>query len=164
MPINKENVITPSDRKYHPGWDKLYNGKMSYFNSLFFIIKISLWNITIKPSKRVSIWLVRLISPFVWLLFYVLGQGTFLPFIITGFISLFLLVLLFEKTQGMELFLTLLLAGVIPLILVFSPFLAILIMGGGNKEGLGKSTMWNDYCSMNPNTQFTSGRHNHKLR
>lgn len=158
MPVNEEKLLTLSGREYPPGWDKLYNGKMSYWQSLFFIIKFSLWNIALKPSKRVSIWLVRLMNPIVWFLLYAFGLGSFLPLIVVGFFGLILSVLAFEHTVGMEHRLIFLWGISVPFVLMISPLLALFIMGGGNKKGLGKPSSWNDHISITPLTQVKTGR------
>jgi hypothetical protein len=162
MTTNEKKLVTLSGRKYPNGWEELYDAPMGFWKSMGFIFKMSLWNITLKPDKRVSIWLVRMIVPFVWFLLYVLGQGSFLPFIIVGFVTLMLLIISLENTKGMEHRLTFMWGITIPLVLLISPFIAFIIMGGGNKEGLGKYTSWNDQTSINPLNQIKTGRSHSK--
>ena len=164
MSINEKTLKTFSGREYPNGWDRLYGSPMGFWESLLFIIKMSFWPITLKPDRRFSIWLVRIINPFVWFLLYSLGQGSLLPILIVGFIALILSVLSFENTEGMERRLILLWGISVPLVLIISPFIALIIMGGENKEGLGKKTMWNDFTSMDSIRQATSGRNNHNRK
>jgi hypothetical protein len=131
---------------------------MGFWKSMGFIFKMSLWNITLKPSRRISVWIVRLINPLFWLLLYVAGQGSLLPFTVVGFFALLLSVLAFENTNGMEHRLIFLWGLAVPLVLLISPFIAFIIMGGGNKEGLGKHSSWNDQTSIVPLNQIKTGR------
>jgi len=159
MPTNEKKLVTLSGRKYPNGWEKLYNAPMGFWESMGFIFKMSLWNITLKPDKRVSIWFVRLLNTVTWLLLYALGQGSFLPLIVVGFFALLLSVMLFENTKGMEHELIFIWGAAVPLFLMASPIIAFIIMGGGNKKGLGKhASSWNDHISINPINQMKTGR------
>lgn len=158
MTTSEQKLITKSGREYPSGWGAIYDEPMSYKKAMLFILKMSLWNITFKPTKRVSIWLMRLINPFVWLMIYALGQGAVLPFAIVGFFAIILSVLLFEYTEGMEHRLILIWGAAVPLVLMLSPLIALFVMGGGNKEGLGKHSTWNDQTSIVPLNQIKTGR------
>lgn len=158
MTINKRKIFTLSGREYPSGWVKLYNVSMGFWESMEFVVKMSLWSITLKPSKRISIWLVRLINPFFWFLLFIVGQGSFLPLMTVGFFALIFSILLFENTKGMEHELLFIWGAAVPFILIISPIVAFIIMGGGNKEGLGKHSSYNDQTSIIPLNQIKTGR------
>lgn len=158
MSINEKTLKTFSGRNYPVGWEKLYNEPMGFWESIFFILKMSLWNITLKPSNNVSIWFFRFLNIITWFLFYALGQGTLFPLVIVGFFALIISVILFESTADMEHELILIWGAAVPLLLIISPLVAFIIMGGGNNRGLGKHSSYNDQTSIIPLNQIKTGR------
>jgi hypothetical protein len=62
----------------------------------------------------------------------------------------------------MEARLTLIWGMAVPLFVAISPILALMIVGGGNSRGLGKTSKWSDYTSFKTVRQATSGRTNYK--
>ncbi|MDO7085556.1 hypothetical protein WNY51_18405 [Pseudocolwellia sp. AS88] len=64
----------------------------------------------------------------------------------------------FEYTTGMHKRLILLWDLSVPMVLALSPIIALIIMGGDNKKGLGRNSQWTDFSSLNYLSQIKTGR------
>jgi hypothetical protein len=135
--IREEIMILKNGRKFPPGYDALFGEPMGYFKSIAFIIKMSFWVLVWKPSKRISVWFVRVFNIYTWLVLYnIAADGNFAVAMLISVIALILCFISSIYETGMERRLIMMWGFGVPFVLVATPILALLIMGGNNRKGL----------------------------